>query len=139
VQLTVSILRSALPFVQRLLPLLEGNIVSAITGLLAPRVQPQTPQPSVKLDLEPIEDGVTELRSQQRSLSIQMTEQNTSLQRVENQLEMMREATDRNTLEHQKVKSIAIVALVLAAVGFIITLALFLTLGLFLHMNKRLP
>jgi hypothetical protein len=75
---------------------------------------------------------------------MQVTEQNTTLKRVEDQLEMVREATDRNTLEQQelledlkafgnKVKVVAIVALVLAAVGF------FMTLALFLHIQKVLP
>jgi len=74
----------------------------------------------------------------------QVMEQNNSLKRVEDQLEMVREATDRNTLEQQelledlkaygnKVKIVAIIALVLVAVGF------FMTLALFLHIQRVLP
>jgi hypothetical protein len=73
-------------------------------------------------------------------------EQNNSLKRVEDQLEMVREATDRNTLEQQellealkafgkKVKIVAIIALMLAAVGFLMTVALFV----FLHIRRVLP
>lgn len=138
----VSVLRSALPFVQRLLPLLDGNIASTVSNLLQPHAQAHAPSP--KLDLAPMEDGLAELRSQQHSLRLQVTEQNTTLKRVEDQLEMVREATDRNTLEQQelledlksfgnKVKIVAIVALVLTAVGF------FMTLALFLHIQKVLP
>lgn len=141
-QRAVNVLRSALPFVQRLLPLLDGNIASTLGNLLQPHTQAH--QPSAKLDLTPVEDGLAELRSQQHSLRMQVTEQNTTLKRVEDQLEMVREATDRNTLEQQelledlkafgnKVKVVAIVALVLAAVGF------FMTLALFLHIQKVLP
>jgi hypothetical protein len=141
-QRAVNVLRSALPFVQRLLPLLDGNIASTLGNLLQPHTQAH--QPSAKLDLTPVEDGLAELRSQQHGLRLQVTEQNTTLKRVEDQLEMVREATDRNTLEQQelledlkafgtKVKFVAIVALVLAAVGF------FMTLALFLHIQKVLP
>jgi len=141
-QRAVNALRSALPFVQRLLPLLDGNIASTIGNLLQPH--PQSHQPAAKLDLTPIEDGLAELRSQQHSLRLQAVEQSTTLKRVEDQLELVREATDRNTLEQQelledlkaygnKVRIVAILALVLAAVGF------FMTLALFLHIQKVLP
>jgi len=141
-QRAMSLLRSALPFVQRLLPLLDGNFASAIVNLLQPHPQPHPP--AAKVDLTPIEDGLAELRSQQHSLRLQVSEQNSSLKHVEDQLELVREATDRNTLEQQelledlkaygnKVKIVAILALVLAAVGF------FMTLALFLHIQKVLP
>ncbi len=143
-QRTVSMLRSALPFVQRLLPLLDGNIASAVSNLLTPHPHPQTPPPSAKLDLVPIEDGLAELQTQHQNLRDQVTEQNDSLKRVEDQLEMVREATDRNTLEQQelledlkafgnKVKVVVIIALALVAVGF------FMTLALFLHIQRVLP
>lgn len=144
VQRAVAALRSALPFVQRLLPLLDGNIATTVSSLMAPRTHSQGPQPSAKLDLVPIEDGLAELQTQHQNLRDQVMEQNTSLKRVEDQLEMVREATDRNTLEQQelledlkafgnKVKVIVILALVLVAVGF------FMTLALFLHIQRVLP
>ncbi len=143
-QRAVAALRSALPFVQRLLPLLDGNIATTVSSLLAPRPHSQAPQSSAKLDLAPIEDGLAELQTQHQNLRDQVMEQNTSLKRVEDQLEMVREATDRNTLEQQelledlkafgnKVKVIVILALVLVAVGF------FMTLALFLHIQRVLP
>jgi hypothetical protein len=142
-QRAVSAFRSALPFVQRLLPLLDGNIASTVSNLLAPRPHPQAP-PSAKLDLEPIEDGLADLRTQHERLRNQVMEQNNSLKRVEDQLEMVREATDRNTLEQQellealksfgkKVKIVAIIALVLIAVGISMTVALFL------HIQRVFP
>jgi hypothetical protein len=144
VQRTVSLLRAALPFVQRLLPLLDGNIASTVSNLLVPRHRPQAPPPSAKLDLVPIEDGLAELQTQHQNLRDQVMEQNNSLKRVEDQLEMVREATDRNTLEQQelledlkafgnKVKIVVVIALALVAVGFLMTLALFL------HMQRVLP
>ena len=142
-QRAAAMLRSALPFVQRLLPLLDGNIATTVSSLLAPRPHPQA-QPQAKLDLAPIEDGLAELQTQQQNLRDQVMEQNNSLKRVEDQLEMVREATDRNTLEQQelledlkafgnKIKLVVILALVLVAVGFAMTLALFL------HIQRVLP
>lgn len=144
VQRAVKILRSVLPLAQRLLPLLDGNIGTAVSNILAPRPQPKPPQSSGDLDLAPIEDSLAGLRSQQRSLRLQVTEQNASLKRVEDQLEKVREATNRNTLEQQelqedlkafgkKIKIAVIFALVLAAAGFSMTLVLFLRL------NKVIP
>ena len=142
-QRAVSMLRNALPFVQRLLPLLDGNIATTVSSLLTSRHHPQA-QPSAKLDLVPIEDGLAELQTQHQNLRDQVMEQNTSLKRVEDQLEMVREATDRNTLEQQelledlkafgnKVKFVVVIALLLVALGFVMTLALFL------HIQRVLP
>ena len=143
-QRTIGALRSALPFVQRLLPLLDGNIATVVGNLLTPHARPQAPAPQIKLDLTPLRDSMAELQTQQQQLREQVAEQNHSLKRVEDQLEMVREATDRNTLEQQelledlkaygnKVRSVAILALLLAAAGVLMTLALFL------HIQKVLP
>jgi hypothetical protein len=142
VQRIVNAFRMALPLVQRLMPLLEGNFVSAVTGLLAPHPRPQAPPP--KVDLAPVEDSLAELQTQHRNLRDQVMEQNNTLKRVEDQLEMVREATDRNTLEQQelledlkifgnKVKAVAFIALGLVAIGFL------LNLMLFLHIQRVLP
>jgi hypothetical protein len=135
-QRAAAMLRSALPFVQRLLPLLDGNIATTVSSLLAPRAHQQT-QSSAKLDLVPIEDSLADLQMQHEKLRDQVTEQNNSLKRVEDQLEMVREATDRNTLEQQElleelmtfrknIKIVAIVALVLVVAGFSMMLVLFM-------------
>ena len=142
VQRAMSLLRSALPFVQRLLPLLDGNIATAVTNLMQPH--PHPPAPAPKVDLVPLEDGLSELQTQHRELRDQVVEQNNSLKRVEDQLEMVREATDRNTLEQQelledlksfgnKVKLVVIVALGLVAIGVILNLVLFM------HIQRVLP
>ncbi len=144
-QRAMSALRSVLPFVQRILPLLDGNIASAVGNLLAPRPHPpQASAPPPKVDLAPIEDGLATLRTQHRELRDQVMEQNTSLKRVEDQLEMVREATDRNTLEQQelledlktfgnKVKMVVIIALGLVAIGILLNLILYL------HIQRVLP
>jgi hypothetical protein len=99
-QRAMNALRLALPLVQRVLPLLDGNVGTAVSNLLSPHLQAAPPPPPV--DLAPIEDGLAELRAQHRELRNQVVEQNLSLKRVQDQLQMVREATDSNTLEQQK-------------------------------------
>ena len=136
--------RSALPFVQRLLPLLDGNFATAITNILTPNVHPQAPAPAPKVDLAPLEDGLAQLQTQHRDLRDQVIEQNNSLKRVEDQLEMVREATDRNTLEQQelledlksfggRLKLVVFIALGVVAIGIILNLILYL------HIQRVLP
>ena len=130
------------PFVQRLLPLIDGNFTSAVANLLTPH--PLSPPPAAKVDLTPIENGLTELQLQHSDLRGQVMEQNTSLKRVEDQLEMVREATDRNTLEQQeliedlkavsnKVNVFALLLMGLLVISFLLNLVLFL------HIQRVLP
>jgi hypothetical protein len=92
--------RLAIPLVQRLLPLLDGNVGSAVSNLLNPH--PQAPPPPPPVNLAPIEDGLAELQAEHRDLRVQVQEQNASLKRVEEQLEMVGEATGRNSLAQQE-------------------------------------
>jgi hypothetical protein len=135
-------LRSTLPFVQRLLPLLDGNIGTAVSSLLTPH--PSTPPPAPPVDLEPIENSLVELHAQHRDLRNQIVDQNSSLKRVEDQLEMVREATDRNTLEQQelledlravgnKVNMFALLALGLLVISVLLNVVLYL------HIQRVLP
>ena len=137
--------RAALPVVQRLLPLLDGNVVTAIANLFTPHA-PSAPAP--KVDLAPLENGMTELQTQQRNLRDQVTEQNASLKRVEDQLAMVREATDRNTLEQQELledlktfRKKVTIGITISAVIVIGLLAASLALNvmLFLHLKSVLP
>jgi hypothetical protein len=129
----INAMRSALPLVQKLLPMIDGNFATAISSLVAtPQQQHRTPTaptpPPVVVDLEPFERGLTEVRNSHRELRGQMQEQVASLKRVEDQLEHVREATDRNTLEQQelvedmrsigsRVSLFAIIGVVLLAVS----------------------
>jgi hypothetical protein len=142
VQRAMSAFRTVMPIVQRLLPLLEGNVLTAISNVLTPR--PQAPPPGPKVDLAPLESSLTELQTQQRGLREQVIEQNAALKRVEDQLEMVREATDRNTLEQQelledlklfsgKVKVVAAIGIGVLVIGFVLNLLLFL------HIQRVLP
>jgi len=141
-QRAMNALRNVMPLVQRLLPLLEGNVLTAISNVLTPR--PQAPPPPPKVDLAPLESSLAELQTQHRGLREQVMEQNASLKRVEDQLEMVREATDRNTLEQQelledlkifsgKVKVVAVIGIGVLVIGFLLNLILFL------HIQRVLP
>lgn len=105
-QRAVALFRTAMPLVQKLLPLLDGNFATAIGSMLTTTHPPQhhapAPPQQVKVDLEPVERSLAELRTGQRDLRGQVQEQVTALKRVEDQLERVREATDRNTLEQQE-------------------------------------
>ena len=131
----VSALCSFLPIVQRILPLLDGKIASAAGNFFAHR--PKASAPAPKVDLAPLGDSLADLQIQHSALRDQVMKQNTSLKRVEDQLEKVREATDRNTLEQQelleylktfsnRVKVAVILALGLVAIGFILNLILYL-------------
>lgn len=135
--------RSWLPLVQRILPMLDGNFGTAVSNILTPYPQ-HTPPPTPQLNLEPIEDSLAELQTHQLDLRNQVAEQNTSIQRVEDQLELVREATDRNTLEQQelledlkgigsKVNVYALVALALLVISVLLNVILYL------HIQRVLP
>jgi hypothetical protein len=150
VQRVVNAVRATLPFIQRILPLLDGNIGTAVSNFMAPspfsatppshRPAPQPPP----VNLAPLEEGISSLQTQQHELRTQIADQNTSLKRVEDQLEMVREATDRNTLEQQelledlksignKVNIFAMVALLLLVVSVMVNVILYL------HIKRVLP
>jgi hypothetical protein len=141
-QRAFSALRMALPFVQRIFPLLDGNIAASVGNLIASH--PPAPPPAPPVNLEPLEDSLADLRTQHRDLRNQIMDQNSSLKRVEDQLEMVREATDRNTLEQQelledlktvgnKVNLFALLALGLLAISILLNLVLYL------HIQRVLP
>jgi hypothetical protein len=129
-QRAVHAVRSALPLVQRLLPLLEGNLAGVLGALMAP--QPGNhPTPHVQVDLEPVERGLAEVRTSNRELKTQVQEQGATLKRVEDQLDRVREATDRNTLEQQElVEDLRAVGTRMSTFAIIGILLLAISLGL---------
>src|SRR5271165_3128281 len=97
----MNMLKQAAPFVAKLLPLLDGSFGTALSNLFAPRQQP--PQAtSVTVDLAPVQSQISDLQLQHNELRSTVQEQTTGIKRMEDQLELVREATDRNTLEQQE-------------------------------------
>jgi hypothetical protein len=146
IQRVVNAVRASLPFIQRILPLLDGNVGTVVSNLMAPHASPihRPAPPKPPVNLAPLEEGISSLQTQQLELRTQIADQNTSLKRVEDQLEMVREATDRNTLEQQelledlknignKVNIFAMVALLLLVVSVMVNVILYL------HIKRVLP
>ena len=141
-QKAMGVLRQAMPFVQKLLPLIDGNIATAVANLFATRTHITPPAPPV--DLTPVHAQLTDLHTQHQDLRTQIVEQTTSLKRVEDQLDMVREATDRNTLEQQELiedlkavgNKVNLFALLLFAM---LIVSLILNVMLFLHMKQVFP
>lgn len=124
-----------MPFVQRILPLLDGNVATAVANIMTPQQKPPAPAPPV--DLVPIQNSLADLRIQQRTLRDQVVEQNASLKKVGDQLQHVREATDRNTLEQQellgelktvgkRVNLFAFLALALLGISVLLNVVLYL-------------
>jgi septal ring factor EnvC (AmiA/AmiB activator) len=141
-QRAVNALRATLPIVHQLLPLLGGTLGAAVSNVLGPHSQ-TAPHPT-PINLEPIEDDLAELQTQHRDLRNRLLEHHASLKRVEDQLETVREATDRNAREQDEladdlqsirknVHRFAMTALALLVVS------LLLNVGLFLHILHVLP
>lgn len=134
----VAMVSAALPMVQSVLNLIDGNKGSAAAK--APEAKPQTaiavPAKS-QVDLTVITNGLTALKMQQRELHAQVVEQNATLKQIEGHLEMVREATHRNTQEQKeliedlksvgsKINFVAVVGLTLLAASVGIDLLLYL-------------
>jgi hypothetical protein len=141
-QRAVNVFRAAMPLVQRVLPLLDGNVGAAVSNLMAPR--PQTTPPPPPVNLVPIESGMARLQVQHRELRDQIVEQNTSLKKVEDQLQQVREATDRNTLEQQELledlKSVGTKVNIFAYIGLaLLGVSVLLNILLFLQLRHLLP
>lgn len=156
-QRAINAVRQTIPLVQRLLPLLEGNIATAataITALVAPHptvqhIHPPAPAPPpapvpIKIDLEPVERGLAEVRDSHRELRTQFGEHVTALKRVEDQLDHVREATDRNTLEQQelvedlravggRLSTFALIGLILLALSLLLNGYLIFEMQRILH------
>jgi hypothetical protein len=144
-QRAIGLMRVALPFVQKMLPLLDGNIATTVANIINPPPPPAKPVPhQTAIDLAPIEISISELQTRHSELRDQVIEQNASLKRVEDHLELVREATDRNTLEQQELledlkgvgNKVNIVAI--AALGLLGILVL-LNLALYMHIQRVLP
>jgi hypothetical protein len=93
-------LHMALHVGQRFLPPPYDNIASTVSKLLNPHLQAPPPAPPV--NLVPIEDGLAELQTEHRDLHGQVREQIESLKRVEDQLETVSQAADRNALAQRE-------------------------------------
>jgi hypothetical protein len=136
---TVQILLKAVPLVQRLLPLLDGNIATTVANVLAP----QSFRPAPSVNLAPVEDSVTKLRVQNIELHDQLAEQSQALKRLETRLEAVREAAERTNLRQQELlgsmRKAAKRVWIFAFTAFaLLILSLLLDLALYIQMERAL-
>jgi hypothetical protein len=139
-QRAMGALRMVLPVVQKVLPLLDGNIASAVSNILGTRPQGQ----AQSANLAPVENALSGLQAEQRELRSQVAAQNASLKQVADQLTMVKEATDRNTLEQQELMDdlagIRRKVKVFAWAGLsLLVLSIAVNVFLFLHIQRILP
>jgi hypothetical protein len=85
----VGMAKTVLPLVGKMLPLLEGNVVSAASNLLLNR-------PMQEVDLKPLEDSIARLQADQRALTFLTSEQKRALHRLEDEFAAVQEAVEKN-------------------------------------------
>jgi len=97
-QRTAAAVRTVVPLLQKLLPLLDGNVASAVANLLAPRLMSP---PAV--DLAPLESSLAKLRGEIAVMQDKNAQQNVAFKRIDDQLETMKDALERTALEQKEV------------------------------------
>jgi hypothetical protein len=95
-QRTAAAIRTVLPLVQKMLPLLDGNIASVAANLLAPRFQ------APPVDLHPVEVGLARLHGEIAVLHDKNAEHDATLKRIGQQLEGMKDALESAASEQQE-------------------------------------
>lgn len=137
-QRAVGIIRAVAPVVQKVLPLLDGNVASVVSNMLAPRVAAE------RVDLEPIENALMKMRKDHLDLRMNIADHTATLKRVAEQVETVKETAERNGLEQKelgtdlqrlraKVNAFAWVGLSLLAVSILVNVLLFWRIQLLIH------
>jgi hypothetical protein len=93
-------IRSALPLAQKVLPLLDGQILTAVSNLLAPHVA----HPAPPADFTHLEGDLAEVRTRHIELYGKVIEQSAALRRVADRLEKVQETAERNAQDQQELK-----------------------------------
>ena len=136
-QRTLQAFRSSLPMLQKLLPLLDGNVLGTLIALLSSQPQPQ-PQPAARpVNLAPVESGISELRALEQELRGQVQAQDSTIKKFAQELAMVREAAERNSRDQEdmiedlransrKTNVVAFLAFVLLAASIAMNVVLYL-------------
>lgn len=85
----IGVAKTVLPIVSKMLPLLEGNVVSAASNLLATR--------PVEVNLKPLEEAISRLEADHRALAFHTTEQKRALRRIQDEFDGLQESIQKNT------------------------------------------
>jgi len=92
IQRTVGAIRTLIPLVQKVLPLLDGNVALALANLLAPRL------PAPPVDLQPVESTLAKIRAEVVELRIEMTTHDSALKRIEQQIDSVNDSLERSAV-----------------------------------------
>jgi len=93
---TVSAIRTVVPFVQKVLPLLDGNVAMAVANLLAPRLQ------GPPVDLHPVEQSVAKIRAELGELREGVTTHEAALKRIEEHVDTVKDSLERSVTKQQE-------------------------------------
>ena len=93
-QRAIGAARSVLPAI---LPLLEGNVATAATNLLASRGK--------QLDLSPVERALERLQAEQRSLRGDFSDYKVALRSLEDELRIVKAAAEKSAQEQQSLET----------------------------------
>jgi hypothetical protein len=88
----MSVARTVLPLVGKMLPLLEGNVVSAASNLFANRQMHE-------VDLKPLEESISRLQSDHRALAFHSNEQKRAIQRLEDDFAALQESVQKHAAD----------------------------------------
>ena len=119
---TVGVLRAILPVAQKVLPLIDGQIGTAVSNLIGPQVSPR----QVTQTLLPLQEGLAQLEKRHIELRAQLGGQDAALRQLEEQLNSVRKLAEETAEKQSKlaeglgkmsrwVKVLAIIGFVLLA------------------------
>ena len=118
---TVRMIRAAVPLVQKVLPLLDGNVALAVANLLAPRLQPPP------VSLAPVEASLARLREDLAALGQGAAKHEAMLRRVEGEVEVVKDSLERSGEAHKELRAdldrVRTRMTVLSLVGFLLLAA----------------
>jgi hypothetical protein len=88
----MSVAKTVLPLVGKMLPLLEGNFAGAASNLLANRQMHE-------VDLKPLEESISRLQADHRALAFHSNEQKRSIQRLEDDFAALQESVQKHAAD----------------------------------------
>ena len=91
-------LRLLLPYIGKLLPMLDTNLSTALTPAVAPRLD----LTEVNRSVADVTRGFQDLQAGHREIKSYVQDHTIQLKRIDDQLIRLRESTERNTMEHQE-------------------------------------
>lgn len=96
----LGVARTVLPMVGKMLPLLEGNVVSAAANLMSGR--------PAEVNLKPLEDAIAGLQTDQRALGFHTSEHKRAIRRLEDELVAVQESVQKNAeLQAELIEQVA--------------------------------